>query len=150
MLKTLRVVTAFTLVLLTVALTAAEAPVATTDLISQGEQQLKENDIDGAIATLTTAVDQEPDSSLAHTRLAGAYLLGQRHGEAIDQFQQAISLDTNNAAAFIGMGIAYLHSGQFGAAKAALGGAKRLDPGKTEQIDELIARIDQRGAASPH
>ena len=67
---------------------------------------------------------------------------------AIDQFQQAIGLDADNASAFIGMGIAYLHSDRLSAAKAALGEARRLDPDKAPQIDDLISRIDQRSGES--
>ena len=146
--KTIGLITAMTLALLSSALPADEAPVTTAILISKGELQLQNNDIDGAIATLTSAVAEEPESSLAHTRLGGAYLLGQRYDDAIDQFQQAIGLDANNASAFIGMGVAYLHSGRLGAAKAALGEAKRIDPEKTPQIDDLISRIDQRSGES--
>ena len=146
--KTIGLMTAVTLVLLSSALPADEAPVNTATLISKGELQLQNNDIDGAITTLTSAVANEPGSSLAHTRLGGAYLLGQRYDDAIDQFQQAIGLDADNASAFIGMGVAYLHSGRLGAAKAALGEAKRIDPAKTPQIDDLISRIDQRSGAA--
>ncbi|MGB5736944.1 MAG: tetratricopeptide repeat protein [Thiohalocapsa sp.] len=148
---TLRLITALTLSLLTGAVLAGESSAITTaTLISQGELQLQNNDIDGAIATLTKAIEQEPNSSLAHTRLGGAYLLGQRYDNAIGQFQQAIGLDANNASAFIGMGIAYLHSNRLGAAKAALGEGKRLAPDTANQIDDLINRVEQRSGVPPH
>ena len=77
-------------------------------------------------------------------------MLGQRYDNAISQFQQAIGLDANNASAFIGMGIAYLHSNRLGAAKAALGEAKRLVPDKANQIDDLINRVEQRSGVPSH
>jgi len=46
------------------------------------------------------------------------------------------------------MGIAYLHSDRLSAAKAALGEARRLDPDKAAQIDDLISRINQRSGES--
>ena len=150
MLNTLGFIVVLSATALAVSLATAEASPSTAALISQGELRLQQNDIDGAITTLTRATDQAPNSSLAHTRLGGAYLLAQRYDDAIAQFQQAIGQDANNAAAFIGMGIAYLHSGRLEAAKAALGEAKRIDPDKTTQIDDLIARIDQRATESPH
>lgn len=151
MLNTLRIMTALTVALLVIAL-AAEAEAATTqELISRGETQLAERDIDGAIATLSEAVAADPNSPLAYTRLGGAYLLGQQYTTAINEFQRAIALDPANAAAFIGIGMAYLHGGQTGPAKAAFAEAKRLAPAKADELDELIRRIEQDGAqAKPH
>jgi len=153
--NTLRIVTALTVALLTVALAvearAATADASIEDLISRGEAQLAEQDIDAAIATFSEAVATHPDSALAHTRLGGAYLLDRQYTEAIDQFQQAISLDANNAGAFIGLGMAYLHGGQTGPAKAALTEAKRLAPAKTDELDDLIQRIERVGQqTNPH
>jgi len=41
------------------------------------------------------------------------------------------------------MGIAHLHLGRLGAAKAALDEAKRIDPNNASHIDDLISRIQQ-------
>ena len=152
--KELRLITALLLMILTVAIIADDAttapadPISTDDLISKGEAQLQQGDLPSAIETLTAAVKREPGSSLARTRLGGAYLLDQQYTPAIDQFQQAISADADNAPAFIGMGIAYLHSGRFGLAKAALDEAKRIDPNKAKEIDEVQAKIDARMQSS--
>jgi tetratricopeptide (TPR) repeat protein len=151
--KTFRIIFALTAITLTVALIAAEKTGGNTgtsaSLVSQGEAQLAQNDIDGAIVTLTQAVEADPSSPLAHTRLGGALLLGQQYDAAIAQFQQAIALDAENAPAFIGLGVAYLHSERLGQAKAALDEAKRLAPAKTAEIDDLIGRIEQRAASHP-
>jgi tetratricopeptide (TPR) repeat protein len=146
MLKTLRLITALTVALLAGALVADDAGASVDALIARGEAQLAERDIDGAIATLTEAVETAPDSALAHTRLGGAYLLGQRYTEAIGQFQQAIGLEPERAGAFIGMGMAYLHGGQTGPARAAFAEARRLDPDKAAELDDLIRRIDEAQA----
>jgi Tfp pilus assembly protein PilF len=147
---TLRLVTALTIALLA-ATVAAEDPGVTVDaLIARGEAQLAEQDIDAAIATLTQAVEAEPDSALVHTRLGGAYLLGGRYTEAIGQFQQAIGIDPQNTGAFIGMGMAYLHGGQRGPAKASFAEAKRLDPSRSDDLDALIKRIDDGATTTAH
>jgi Flp pilus assembly protein TadD len=86
----------------------------------------------------------DPASSRAQTRLGGALLLKQQNAAAIDAFRAAITLSANNADAFIGMAIAYLHSGDDALARAALEEAKRIDPTRAAKIDELIASIDQR------
>lgn len=92
--KTFRIIFALTAITLTVALIAGESTSASASLISQGEAQLAGNDIDGAVTTLTQAVQADPTSTLAHTRLGGALLLGQQYDAAIEQFQQAIALDS--------------------------------------------------------
>jgi Tfp pilus assembly protein PilF len=116
-------------------------------LIEQAEAQLTRGETQAAIATLNDAIAADPSSSLAHTRLGGAYLLSQEYSSAIDQFQQAISSDNQNAGAFIGLGMAYLHLKQAGPAKAALTEAKRLNPAKRTDIDALLARIEQTASA---
>jgi tetratricopeptide (TPR) repeat protein len=128
---------------------ADEPPATAEELIRAAETQLSQQDFDGAIATLTRALDADPESTLAHTRLGGAYLMTQRYDSAIEQFQQAIAGDADNAGAFIGMGMAYLHQGRAGPAKAALTEAKRLAPDKAAEIDDLITSIEQGTAGHP-
>lgn len=142
--QTLRVVVALVVVTLSVALIAGETSASTATLIGEGERQIQARDIDGAIETLTRAVAADPDSSLAHTRLGGAYLLNQEYDPAIAQFQRAISTDAANADAFIGMAVAYLHTKRLTLAKAALNEAKRIEPHKTAKIDEVLLWVEQR------
>jgi cytochrome c-type biogenesis protein CcmH/NrfG len=72
--------------------------------------------------------------------------MSQDYAGSILSFQRAIRLDANNAEAFIGMGMAYLHSGRYGLARSALEEAKRIDPTKQPKIDEIITWLDQRVA----
>lgn len=116
-------------------------------LIEQAEVQLAGGETQAAIATLNDAIAVDSSSSLAYTRLGGAYLLSQDYGSAIEHFQQAISSDDQNAGAFVGLGVAYLHLKRAGPAKAALTEAKRLDPDKGANIDALLARIEQTASA---
>lgn len=127
----------------------AQPPATAEKLIRAAETQLAQQDIDGAIATLTRAVHADPQSVRAHTRLGGAFLLAQRYDNAIEQFQQAVGLDGDHAGAFIGLGVAYLHQGRGGQAKAALAEAKRLSPDKAAEIDDLIQRIEQADGVRP-
>jgi len=113
-------------------------------LIDKGEAQLAAGEIDAAVRTLERAVEADPKSSLAYTRLGGAKLMKQEYGEALESFKQAITIDGNNANAFVGMAVAYLHSGRYSLARAALEEAKRIDPAKRIEADKLIAWIDSR------
>jgi tetratricopeptide (TPR) repeat protein len=123
------------------------APAGATDtaaLIQEGEAKLAAGEVDAGLALFEQAGEQDPKSSLVQTRIGGAHLLAQRHDQAIQSFRQAIMLDGANAAAFIGMALAYLHQGDYALARASLEEAKRIDPAKQAKIDEVIAYIDQR------
>jgi len=117
-----------------------EAPNA----LQRGEALLSQGKLPEALETLQEAVAAEPTSSRAFLRLGGAQLMSQDYAGSINSFQSAISLDGNNAEAFVGMGMAYIHSGRLGPARAALEEAKRIDPAKQAKIDEVIAWIDRR------
>lgn len=117
---------------------------ATTDLIQQGEALMQEGKNQEALEVLSRAVEADPHSSLAYTRLGGAQLLQQQYAAGIDSFRQAIMLDGKNADAFVGMAVAYLHTARYEMARAALDEAKGIDASKTAEIDKLIAWIDER------
>lgn len=117
-------------------------------LINQGESRLKSGETDAGLALFRQAAEQDPKSSLARTRVGGALLLKQEYGTAIESFRQAIRLDGSNADAFIGMAMAYLHSGDYALARAALEEAKRIDPAKQVKVDEVIGYIDRREAGA--
>jgi tetratricopeptide (TPR) repeat protein len=126
--------------LITVPVLASEDP----SLLQQGEAQLKEGNIAEALETLQRAVAEDPSSSLAYTRLGGAQVLSQHYAAGIESFKQAVSLDERNADAFVGMAVAYIHTARYSLARGALEAAKRIDPTKQKDADELIAWIDKR------
>jgi CheY-like chemotaxis protein len=71
--------------------------------------------------------------------------------ETLRRLRALESLDAEHAGAFIGLGMAYLHGGQTGPAKAALTEAKRLAPAKADELDDLIQRIERVGQqTNPH
>jgi Tfp pilus assembly protein PilF len=128
---------------------AADQPQPAPDaraLIAAGEAQLAEGKADEAVTTLERAVAADPGSSLAHTRLGGARLMHQEYSGAIKDFRNALAADPNNADAFVGMAIAYLHSGDQALARAALEEARRLAPAKGPEIDEVLRYLDERAA----
>ena len=114
--------------------------------LQRGEALLKEGKLPEALSALQEAVAADPQSSLAYQRLGGAQLMSQDYASSIQSFQRAIGLDARNAEAFVGMGMAYLHTGRLGLARAALEEAKRIEPAKQIRIDEVIAWIDRRAS----
>ncbi len=113
-------------------------------LVQKGASLAGEGKLDEALATLTNAVEQYPDSSLAYTRLGGVRVLRQEYSLGIEVFQKAIMLDQSNSSAFVGLAVAYLHLGQYTHAREALKEAEKLDPGKKTEIGKLLAWIDER------
>lgn len=116
----------------------------TDSLIQQSYQQTTAGKLDDALLTLQQAAQEDPDSSLVHTRLGGIRVLRKEYSEGIKNFQQAIMLDQKNASAFVGMAVAYLHMGQYSLAQAALHEAGKLDPTKKTEISEVQNWIEQR------
>ncbi len=120
--------------------------------MADGEAKAAAGDIKGALALYEQATIDDPESSEAFARLGGMQLMDQRYSNAVRSFQQAISLGDNSARPFIGMGMAYLHMGQLGPARAALVEAQARNPKEPAQVEKVIAWIDSRAPqrANPH
>jgi Flp pilus assembly protein TadD len=108
----------------------------------------REGQVDSALAAYRALSDSQPDSAVVHTRMGGMLLLKRQYAWAIRSFQVAIGLDPENSGeAFVGLGLAYLHLGQYGPASAALTQARRLKPGSAADLDQLVAWLDGRASA---
>lgn len=112
--------------------------------LTEGQQKAAAGDIEGALAVYEGLTRSQPDSHEAYAHLGGMQLLDQRYADAVKSFQRAISLGDSEPRSFIGMGMAYLHMGRYGAARAAFVEAKSRRTGSTEDIDDIIAWIDTR------
>lgn len=131
---------------------SASVPAATevASLMEKGQQQLDAGELEQALLTFQQVVVEDPTSSVGYTRLGGVRLLRQEYRAGVESFQRAITLDQQNAEAFVGMALAYLHLGQYQLARESLKQAQLLDPAKTEEIERVMAWIDQRSTASTH
>ncbi|MBO0615314.1 tetratricopeptide repeat protein [Thiothrix fructosivorans] len=116
------------------------------DFMAEAEKASVGGDWEKATTLYRQAVEKDPNSSLALSRLAGSLMASQKYGESISVFQQAIGKDQKNASAFIGMGISYLHLGRYNATQAAFAEAKKLQPDKKE-LDEVITWVEKKLAA---
>jgi len=116
--------------------------------LSAGESKAAAGDIRGAMASFEKATRDDPTSNEAYARLGGMQLLDQRYSDAVRSFQQAISLGDDGARSFIGMGMAYLHMGQLGAARAAFVEARNRGVDSKNDVDQIIAWIDSRAPAT--
>jgi tetratricopeptide (TPR) repeat protein len=104
-----------------------------------------EGQLDAALDLCGELAQSMPGSAPVHTRLGGLLLLKQDYPAAIRSFQTAIGRDAEGSAgAFIGMGMAYLHLGQYVPARAALQEARRLKPAAASDLDRVLAWLDSR------
>lgn len=130
-----------TVTLLTSWVVAAEA-VKPPDqvLVIQGDKQWADGRLDEARASFTQAVTLNPRSVTARMKLGGFQLGNNSYSSAIGTYQQTISLDANNAKAWIGLGMAYLHTGQHELSRAAFSEAIRIEPARKEQLSQLAEK----------
>jgi len=112
--------------------------------IAQGQEKAAAGDIKGALEVYLEMTRSHPDSYEAHALLGGMQLLDQHYSDAVKSFQRAISLGDAGARSFVGMGMAYLHMGQYGPARAAFVEAKSRGVSADSDVDQIIAWIDER------
>ena len=135
---------------LAITLSWANIAVAQTGAaIAQGQEKAAAGDIKGALEVYLEMTRTHPDSYEAHALLGGMQLLDQHYPDAVKSFQRAISLGDAGARSFVGMGMAYLHMGQYGPARAAFVEAKSRGVSADSDVDQIIAWIDKRESGGP-
>lgn len=141
----MRILNKLPAVMLLFSASLAEPALAQLDIVfAEGERQAAVGDIPGAVATCQTLAESQPNSKEVHACLGGMQLLGQRYTNAIDSFQRAVTLGEKSSRPFIGMGIAYLHLGRMQAARASFVEAENRGTEHPDELDRLIAWIDDR------
>lgn len=124
-------------------------PAHADDPLTIAQQKAEAGDIRGALEVYAQLAELQPGSSEVFARLGGMQLLDQRYAAAVQSFQRAISLGGVSTRSFIGLGMAYLHMGQLGPARAAFVEARSRGPANPGEIDKVIAWIDGRNSTPP-
>jgi cytochrome c-type biogenesis protein CcmH/NrfG len=75
-------------------------------------------------------------------KLAGLEISRQNFKACIAIYQRAIGLDANHAKAWLGLGFAYLHTGQNALSAAAFDVAVRIDPSKKDALASVLAKLN--------
>ena len=131
--------------LLAISLSWGNIALAQTEAaIAQGQEKAAAGDIKGALEVYLEMTRSHPDSYEAHALLGGMQLLDQHYSDAVKSFKRAVSLGDAGARSFVGMGMAYLHMGQYGPARAAFVEAKSRGVSADSDVDQIIAWIDER------
>lgn len=82
----------------------------------------------------------------AYRRLAGMQMVQHDYRGSIDNFQKAIGLDPDNAEAFIGLAMSYVHTQNYTLARAALQEALQRKPEAKAEISKVMEWLQQRSA----
>jgi Flp pilus assembly protein TadD len=130
-------------VALAVALVGASAWAADTSLVAEGARQWEAGRLVEAQKSFEQAAIADPSSIEVRMKLGGLQLVTRNYAAAIQTYQKALSLDGNNAKAWMGLGFAYLHSGQPELSRAAFAEAIRVDPSRTAQLAALVEERKQ-------
>ncbi len=111
-------------------------------LLEKGDKFWLAGDLLQAQQHFEQATQQYPENAAAHSKLAGFWLVQNAYQNSIKHYQQAISLyqetAPERAKAFIGLGLAYLHSERSKLAIASFEEALRLEPQRQAQLSPLL------------
>ena len=121
---------------------AAVTSNSATELIADGMRLLEQGKLEPARKALEAATKADPRSVEAYMKLGGVNIAQNNFSAAISIYKHAIGLDPSNAKAFIGLGIAYLHSGDKFLTRAALEEAIRLEPARKTLLAPIIAKLN--------
>ena len=131
----------------TTAVHASPPPAAQSDevttLLQQGNKAWSEQNMEQAEKDFRKAIELDPDSAQAHAVLAGFLQTMNRGTEAIEEYQTAITLDSENPKLFVALAISYLHQQKYGMAQAVANEALRLDP-EMANAKKLVEYIDAK------
>jgi tetratricopeptide (TPR) repeat protein len=120
---------------------AAQAGAAADSLLAQADKHWAEGRLEPAQKAFEAAVAAEPAATEPRLRLAGFQLSRQQMAAAIANYQRVLGADPKNAKAWMGIGLAYLHTGKQELALAAFDEAIRYEPRYAEKVKPLIAKL---------
>lgn len=119
-------------------LNALAASAAGAESMAQGDQLWAQGRLQDARQAFEQAASESGQPVPALMKLGGVLLSGQDFAAAIATYKKIIGLDGNNARAWMGLGMAYLHTQQKDLSRAAFAEAVRIEPRRKQQLAALI------------
>ncbi len=118
-------------------------------LLQKGDEFWQAGELDKAQVQFEQATQEYSQDALAHSKLAGFYLIRQAYQNSITHYQHAISLQQEDVPAqtksFIGLGLSYMHSERSSLAAAAFQEALRLEPQRQAELGPLLEKLQPKG-----
>lgn len=129
--------------LVATACSMAVAAQTSAELIAKADRLWVEGKLDQAQQAFEAAAKVEPVSTAVLLRLAGFQLSRQDIVQSVQTYRRVIGMEPRNTKAWIGMGLAHLHTSDKELARAAFEEAIRIDPTRKESLKPLLAKLDE-------
>jgi Flp pilus assembly protein TadD len=130
----------------------SDTPVDIEALLTQGDQAWEQGKMQEAEQVFRRAMDAAPDSPLPLIRLGGLQLSQQRYSESLSSYQAVLSLDPDDQTlgrAYLGMGLAYLHTGDPDLAREAFTQASEyVSEERRTDIERILEFLASPGAGA--
>lgn len=123
--------------------TVAAGAESATALIARADQAWSDSQFDQAQRAFEAAAAAEPRSTATLLRLAGFQLSRQQLDASAVTYQRVLGLDARNTRAWLGLGLAYVHAGKAGLARAAFDEVLRIEPQRKDELGPLLAKLDK-------
>lgn len=119
---------------------SAYSPPPSGNEVANGDLLWAAGRLDEAEKAFAHAFKANPQLTEAGMKLAGIRLSRQNYPGAIETYRRVIGIGPPNARAWIGMGLAQLHTGKHALASAAFEAAVKIEPARKRDLDLLIAK----------
>ena len=94
-------------------------------------------DFEGAVALLTSVLEEDPDVMLAYTILGNLYLQRGAYREAVEVFDSALDRDERNFNASYGLALAHKGLGRLDRAESGFRQCLEIEPGRIRAVYQL-------------
>lgn len=113
-----------------------------SDLLEKGDEAMRENKLDKALAIYSEANIKEPNNDETLFKMAYSLAKQERYEEALEYFKDALKIDDKNPFTHFEMANVYIAQEEFASARTHLNAALELEPDLTqaqEALDKLNA-----------
>ena len=108
-----------------------------SDLIEKGDEAMRENNLDKALAIYSEANIKEPNNDETLFKMGYALAKQERYEEALEYFKEAVVLDDKNPFTHFEMANVYIAQEEFASARTHLNVALEIDSDFTQAKEAL-------------
>lgn len=129
-------------------ISGVSAALTTAERLTEAEALARAGSFEAALGSLQQTVAEDPQSVVALTKLAGVQTLMGQYSTSVETYRKALAMDDKHAPAYMGLGIALLHLGDYAQAWLALDRAESLAPERQKEIQEVKVWLGTKAQAA--